>query len=80
MPSQIYLLILNETAQHEVNGISTLSKIVNCHNKSWLLNLLRRAQSIGEITIIDNGISKPKTIRRINRNSPGYRRRIHVDR
>jgi len=70
------MIVLTLDQCGEVNGVFVLGyRLIGTHNLCWLRDKLNELVNEGAIEIKDNGIGKPKTIRKINRNSPGYPRR-----
>ena len=61
----------------QIEGTEYFANQIGARDKTWLIRLARLIANEGKITIIPSrGGRGNKTIYRVNRNSPGYRRKV----
>lgn len=72
-------LLIASLEEHggEISGTESLANLIGAIRKSWLIQQARIIARDGKIEIIPSrGGRGRKTIYRVNRNSPGYRRKV----
>lgn len=78
MASAIKQYILTVLDQHgEISGIFNLGQnFIFTQNIAWLRRKLEELRTENKIEIVSGGPRGIKRIRKVNRNSPGYPRRV----
>lgn len=61
-----------------IYGVENLALQLDCHNRAWLRELLKRLEANKQLEIVhtNGGRGHKNIIRKFNRNSPGSRRRV----
>jgi predicted ArsR family transcriptional regulator len=77
MTSQLYRDIQQIIQQRgEINGMEELANIVDCHNHAHVRKLVRQLEALHIVRVIRSHGGRGRRTRIINRNSPGYQRKV----
>lgn len=73
-----HLILVKLEEENEIHGIYNLAELVFTNNRVWLRKQLAQLQQEGSLYVIHNGPGRGRRniIRRSNRNSPGYPRKV----